>query len=238
MVKPIAIASTSVVLLVGAARFTDALPWDRATPETATPVTISAEGPTVPNATPSTAASEATSLSADVLAGQLQVLALYGDSDALSFSFFDPTMIDEETLWLARCIYSETKLPHEQELVAWVVRNRVETNYRGRDTYEGVVLDPYQFSAFNPSHPKRSYYASLTPMDSIAAWQQALRIAYQVRNANTSQRPFSIETRHFFSIQSMPDEHLPHWVQNRRRVDPNWSYRVDQRRFRFYEAVS
>ncbi len=34
--------------------------------------------------------------------------------------------IDNETLWLARCIYSETKRPEEQELVAWVVRNRVE----------------------------------------------------------------------------------------------------------------
>ncbi len=61
-----------------------------------------------------------------------------------------PADLEEPTLWLARAIYSETKLPHEQELVAWVVRNRVETAYRGRRTYRAVVLDPYQFSAFQP----------------------------------------------------------------------------------------
>ena len=42
-----------------------------------------------------------------------------------------PEMIDNETLWLARAIFSETKRPEEQILVAWVIRNRVETGYRG-----------------------------------------------------------------------------------------------------------
>src|SRR6056297_467676 len=28
-----------------------------------------------------------------------------------------PAIVEESTLWLARAIYSETKLPHEQELV-------------------------------------------------------------------------------------------------------------------------
>lgn len=48
---------------------------------------------------------------------------------------------EDEILWLARTIFSETKRPHEQELVAWVVRNRVETGYRGNATYEAAVLD-------------------------------------------------------------------------------------------------
>lgn len=165
-------------------------------------------------------------------------MALYGDPDELAFSFLDPSNIDEQTLWLARCVYSETKLPHEQELVAWVIRNRVETAYRGRTTYRGVVLDPYQFSAFNPGHPKRSFFINLSPTDSLPGWQRALRIAYQVRHADSSNRPFSIETRHFFSEQSMPGQQFPNWVQYRRRVMPNWSYQVDQRRFRFYRAVS
>ncbi|WP_240332831.1 hypothetical protein [Salinibacter ruber] len=50
-----------------------------------------------------------------------------------------PLNLEGPTLWLARAIYSETKLPHEQELVAWVVRNRVETAYRGRRTYRAVA---------------------------------------------------------------------------------------------------
>ena len=38
-----------------------------------------------------------------------------------------PAFITPEILWLARAMYSETKRPHEQELVAWVVRNRLES---------------------------------------------------------------------------------------------------------------
>ncbi len=206
--------------------------------ETAASTPLSTEGPVAAETLPPTAPRSAPETAADVLAGQLQVLALYGDPDAISFSFVDPTRIDEETIWLARCIYSETKIPHEQELVAWVVRNRVETHHRGKQTYRGVILDPYQFSAFNPGHPRRSYYTSLSPMDSTAGWQRALRIAYRVRHADASERPFSKQTRHFFSIRSMPGETVPHWVQNRRRVVPKWSYRVNQRRFQFFEAVS
>lgn len=233
MVKPIAIASASVVLLIGTAQFTNLKTGGPAHAEASAP--LSTKGPIAVEETqePSWTTSN---VDADALAGQLQVLALYGDTD--SFTFLDPAMLDSETVWLARCIYSETKLPHEQELVAWVVRNRVETNYRGKHTYRGVILDPYQFSAFNPGHPKRSHYASLSPLDSIAGWQHALRIAYRVRHADASERPFSKQTRHFFSIRSMPGDTIPHWVQNRRRVVPKWSYRVNQRRFQFFEAVS
>ena len=100
--------------------------------------------------------------------------------------------VNESTLWLARAIYSETKLPHEQELVAWVIRNRVETGYRDKTTYEDVILDPYQFSAFNPGAPRRSFFLSLTPEVQLPAWQQALWIAHYVRHADPAYRPFSI----------------------------------------------
>jgi len=47
--------------------------------------------------------------------------AAYGPSHpSLGFRAV-PGTIKESTLWLARAVYSETKLPHEQELVAWVV---------------------------------------------------------------------------------------------------------------------
>src|SRR5690554_6111993 len=89
--------------------------------------------------------------------------------------------IDNETLWLARCIYSETKRPEEQELVAWVVRNRVETRFRGKSTYQEAVLDPYQFSAFIEGTSTRRFYSNLTPMSKYPGWQRALAIAYAVR---------------------------------------------------------
>lgn len=149
-----------------------------------------------------------------------------------------PAAINESTLWLARAIYSETKLPHEQELVAWVVRNRVETGYRGHDTYRDVVLDPYQFSAFNPGTAKRSVLLSLTPEVQLPAWQQALWIAHYVRHANAAFRPFSIETRHFYSERSMDERRHPYWVNRQHFVSPGWDYEVDEKRFRFYKEIS
>lgn len=149
-----------------------------------------------------------------------------------------PATVKESTLWLARAIYSETKVPHEQELVAWVVRNRVETGYRGQSTYKDVVLDPYQFSAFNPGASKRSFLLSLTPEFQLPAWQQALWIAHYVRHADPAYRPFSVETRHFYSERSMEGQRHPYWVQRQQFVSPGWDYRVNERRFRFYKEIS
>lgn len=149
-----------------------------------------------------------------------------------------PSTIDESTLWLARAIFSETKIPHEQELVAWVVRNRVETGYRGSTTYKGAVLDPYQFSAFNPGAPKRTFLLSLTPEVERPAWQRALWIAHYVRRADAAYRPFSIQTRHFYSERSMSGRRHPYWVQRHHFVSPGLNYTLNERRFRFYKEIS
>lgn len=149
-----------------------------------------------------------------------------------------PDHIDSETLWLARCIYSETKRPEEQELVGWVVRNRVETGYRGRHTYRDVVLDPFQFSAFAPNNPKRKYYMSLDVHDKAPGWQRALRIAYYVRHVDSTWRPFSVRTRHFFSERSLSDSTFPAWSVGLVPVQPRHAFKVVSRRFRFYEDVA
>jgi hypothetical protein len=165
--------------------------------------------------------------------------AAYGPSQpAVERPSVARSTLKESTLWLARAIYSETKLPHEQELVAWVIRNRVETGYRGRTTYEEVILDPYQFSAFNPGSSKRSFYMSLTPNVQLPTWQQALWIAHYVRHADPVYRPFSIETRHFYSERSMTGRRHPYWVNRQQFVQPGWDYQVNERRFRFYEEIS
>lgn len=149
-----------------------------------------------------------------------------------------PMEVDDATLWLARAIYSETKLPHEQELVAWVIRNRVRTHYRGKGTYRDVVLDPYQFSAFNPGRSKRWFHMNLSPKTELAGWQQALWIAHYVRHADPVYRPFSVETRHFYSERSMPGHRMPYWAEGSQFVSPGWNYAVEKRRFRFYEKIS
>ena len=148
------------------------------------------------------------------------------------------TYIDTETLWLARVIYSESKRIEEQELVAWVVRNRVETAYRGRRTYEGVALDPYQFSAFNPNSRKHRYYTTLDTNSQARGWQKTLALAYYVRYANAAHRPFPIKTRHFYSEQSLPANAVhPEWTEGLEPVTPRRPLRLEAHRFRFYTGV-
>jgi hypothetical protein len=149
-----------------------------------------------------------------------------------------PQEIDTETLWLARVIYSETKEPQEQELVAWVVRNRKDTEYRGKDSYQEVALDSYQFSAFNPGTRTRSHYSSLTPKSTEAGWQNALSIAKQVKEAPDSLRPFTETTRHFFSQQSMRGGGFPNWARGKSAVDPERDFDLNVRRFRFYSGIN
>lgn len=152
--------------------------------------------------------------------------------------FVPHSAIDNETLWLARCIYSETSRPEEQELIAWVVRNRVEAGYRGKTTYRQVVLDPYQFSAFNADSPKSDWIRSLNLDHTMDGWNRALTIAYYVRHARPHYRPFSEETLHFYSEQSMVGRVMPHWARGLTPVETPVRYQLDERRFRFYEGIS
>ncbi len=144
--------------------------------------------------------------------------------------------VKDDVLWLARVIYSETKRPDEQELVAWVVRNRVETGYRGKDTYRTTVLDPWQFSAFNQNSPKRSFYSNLDFESKSRGWQTALFIAYDVLHAPAYERPFPNKTRHFYSERSMKGTLKPDWATNKRPVSLDRD--IDPKRFRFFAGVS
>ncbi len=157
--------------------------------------------------------------------------------DWSSIPRINPSAIDSETLWLARCIFSETKDPNEMELVAWVVRNRVETGYRGKRSFQSTILDPFQFSAFNPTTTTRFYYSSLKPGMHVNGWQEALSIAYLVRTADMSRRPFSIDTRHFYSEVSMIGTRHPYWSRGYEPVPVDRPFDIDEKRFRFYEDV-
>ena len=189
---------------------------------------------------------------AAVLALLLPVLAVFfttADADLLERSelptavvsdvipTFEADNVSDDVLWLARGAYSETKEPHEQELVAWVLRNRVETGYRGQNTFEGVVLDPYQFSAFNPGSSKRRLYMSLTPESDSRGWQRALEIAHTVYYSSSVHRPFPQKTRHFYSERSMVGGRTPNWAEGEQPVRPV-GYTVDPRRFRFYSGLA
>ena len=145
--------------------------------------------------------------------------------------------IDTETLWLARGIYSETKEPQEQELVAWTIRNRVETGYRGNASYEEAVLDPYQFSAFIAGTRTRAHYGSLQADSDEPGFKNAVAIAKQVKEAKASERPFAETTRHFYSEQSMVGGKAPNWAVGKMPVKPARPIELDAKRFRFYANI-
>ncbi len=185
-----------------------------------------------------------------VLAGMLPLLALFFTIHATTQGAeipvslvsdappaFSLDAVSDDVLWFARCIYSETKRADEQELVAWVIRNRVETGYRGENEYQDVVLDPYQFSAFNPGNPKRRLYTSLTPSPDSPAFVQALEVAHAVYYAPAETRPFPERTRHFYSERSMVGGKAPNWSSGHAPVRPT-GFRVDPKRFRFYSGVA
>jgi hypothetical protein len=150
---------------------------------------------------------------------------------------FSTEQVTDDVLWLARAIYSETKRPEEQELVAWTIRNRVETNYRGKDTFEETVLDPWQYSAFNRNSPKRHHYSSLAPTSTAKGFQTALRVAHDVYHAPTTLRPFPETTRHFYSERSMVGGRTPAWARGKRPVQLA-DHDIDPRRFRFFAAIA
>lgn len=146
-----------------------------------------------------------------------------------------PPMQMDEVLWLARCIYSESDRTDEQRLVAWVVRNRVETQFRGA-TYRDVVLEAKQFSAFNTPSPRRTRILSLDQDATSKAWQEAVGIALQVYHAPATERPFSVTTRHFYSPVSMEGGRTPHWAFDGTPLS-SATLGVDPNRFRFFDGV-
>lgn len=146
--------------------------------------------------------------------------------------------IDEETLWLARAMFSESKRHDEQELIGWTVRNRVEAGHRGCAAYRECILDPFQFSAFLPGQPKQSYYTGLSETSDVAGWQRTLALAYYVRHADGRLRPFSSSVLHFYSEQSMLVPGLaPDWVGDLIPIVPARRIQLDEERFRFYSGV-
>ncbi len=146
-----------------------------------------------------------------------------------------PPLEMDEVVWLARCMLSESDRGDEQELVAWVVRNRVETAYRG-ETYREVVLETLQFSAFNTPSPRRTYLLSLNQHTNVESWVKAVEVAMKVYAAPATDRPFSRETRHFYSPISMKNGATPPWAVNATPLDLS-RRQIDPKRFLFFEAI-
>ncbi len=117
--------------------------------------------------------------------------------------------VDNEILWLARAMYSESKRAEEQILVAWVIRNRVESTFFP-DTYRDVVLQRGQFSGMHATDSQYWTNVSLDYDDESPAWDSALSIARAVYFADPVLRPLPATVMHFYSPISLA--HAPAWA--------------------------
>ena len=139
---------------------------------------------------------------------------------------------DPETLWMARAIYSETNDSSEQVLVAQVIRNRVDSSYNGKTTYKDVILDPYQFSAFNPDYRLRWKVMNMSQTDTNDdSFMRAFEIAVRTRMLDST----NFQATHFYSPVSMePPFRKPTFANHYPRVRAD---HIDDTRFRFYNSL-
>jgi len=122
-----------------------------------------------------------------------------------------------EVLWATRTIISETRNPREMLLIGNVIRNRVDMGYRGKETAKQVVLDPYQFSAFNPGRSSRWRYINMTDQRvDDALWQDAWNAARFAMTAPREVLPFANPCINHFAH--------PGGITN----TPNWMYDMEQ----------
>lgn len=143
------------------------------------------------------------------LAFTSNITLLSNHAEAASIDVLGSSEVDDEILWFARTIYSESKDAGEQRLVAWVIRNRVESDLYP-DTYKEVVLQKGQFSGMHPSDRQYSINTSLDYDDSSPAWDSALSIARSVYYGSSLLSPLSSEVMHFYSPISVIN--TPSWA--------------------------
>ncbi len=170
-----------------------------------------------------------------------QAHSLWADSisnakSSMVSAYTNPTSIEAtEILWLARILYSESKVREEQIVVAWVVRNRVESGFRGAKSYKDVATSKSQFSGLWPSDAQYKLNISRT-YETVGdkAWDQSLGIAQAVYFANDFLRPIGKNVRHFYSPISVLKD--PAWTEGKKPAIVLRS-ETGAVRFAFYDGV-
>lgn len=99
---------------------------------------------------------------------------------------------------LARTIWGEARgeSPNGMRAVGEVIRNRVLTAFRGKSTYSGVILDPYQFSAWLDDDPNRDKMLAVDFSDS--RFERAYEIAGAVISGKTNIFD-AVDWRHYYN---------------------------------------
>jgi spore germination cell wall hydrolase CwlJ-like protein len=122
----------------------------------------------------------------------------------------------------------------EQELVAWVIRNRVESS-KYPNTYQAVVLQPKQFSGLNSSDRQYSINTTLGFEDTAAGWDSAIAVANEVYFADGSVRPIAAGVTHFYSPGAV--RVTPLWAQGETPSHTVSDLKTGSLRFAFYSNI-
>ena len=153
---------------------------------------------------------------------------------------------DSEVRWLALAIRSESDQPHEWSYIGWTIRNRV-LSHRYPDTYQGVILQPKQFSYFNafiaPGQSAATIYerAKAGYAGDATGWAEndlarAEDCAHELIRAPRWQAPFGVDVMHYYSPVSMkPAGSKPPWAPTAKRLFAPSG--VDPSRFLFAAGV-
>lgn len=144
--------------------------------------------------------------------------------------------IERDVLLLARAVYSETKKEKNGEMVkvACVIRNRVETEYRGT-TYEEVIFAKNQFSGFSPWD--KQYWVNMTMdySDTNSAWRNALKVSEMVYEYGDLLCHYPKTVRHFYSPIAVSK--TPNWALGREPYEIIYASDGRAVRFAFYDGV-
>jgi len=130
--------------------------------------------------------------------------------------FDKETKYERAAEWIARALYSESKLLSNYEYIAWTIRNRM-TSGDYPATAKQVVLQEDQFSAFNDPNKVDELTAMTYPETKSTYFRRAYRIALYVLNSDRSVNPMPGVT-HFYMEDTMEEVHgveKPHWARGR-----------------------
>lgn len=125
----------------------------------------------------------------------------------------------ESVLWMTRAVLSETADPREMVYVANVIRNRVDMHYRGASSVREVVLDSYQFSAFNPGRETRWRYINMNAETYRGyLWEEAWSASRFVMTVDRNMLPFEDKCiNHFYYPDVLPYD--PTWASYMEQID-------------------
>jgi hypothetical protein len=147
----------------------------------------------------------------------------------------------QPSAWIGLCLVTESNYPFEWPAVAAVIRNRIDSR-RFPSTAGEVVLQPKQFSAFNPFTPAEPTFATwervIYSMSDArrAQVKDAIPCAAWVLSLPVWRLPFAPTVCHYYSPVSMiPKWSEPKWAKQAKRLfTPSG---IDPKRFVFADGV-